>query len=150
MSLILLWLWPQILLQCLGPEEVPDSVTIRCRTWQCLYVAWSLRQPAVQAGLQLLCYGTVWQVTKTKTRIQGSFPSLPILASREDRLRTQGLASHLDLRAELSVEEALFRAVVSTGLIIPCQSTLGTEPEWELGLRPARWDSMAVGEKRAQ
>lgn len=45
------------------------------------------------------------------------------------------------------MEEALFRAVVSTGLIIPCQSTLGTEPEWELGLRPARWDSMAVGKK---
>lgn len=70
---------------------------------QMTYLAVSVRclvlTVAVQAGLQLLCYGTVWQVTKTKTRMQGSFPSLPILASQEDRLRTQGLASHLDLWA---------------------------------------------------
>lgn len=70
------------------------------------------------------------------------FPSYP--RRKTDLRHRDSLAIQI---SELSLEEALFRAVVSTGLIIPCQSTPGTEPEWDLGLRSARWDSLAVGKK---
>lgn len=86
------------------------------------------------------------QVTKTKTRMQGSFLSFPpCLADLRHR-------DWLDIQiSELSLEEALFRAVVSTGLIISCQSTLGTEPEWELGAEACKVEQHGSGgKKRAQ